>query len=149
LFLQIKEATRSVLEEHLPPTRYDSPGERVVHGQRIMQSSSDTFLGWTTPASGHAYYWRQLKDWKGSADTEEYGKRRLRRYAGLCGWTLARSHARSGDPVATAAYLGEDDEFDNAMTDFAEAYADQNDADYAAFEAAADAGKIPVAADES
>lgn len=144
LFLQLKEASASVLEEFLPKSTYTSHGERVVRGQRLMQSSSDAFLGWTVEASGHHYYWRQLKDMKGSADTEDFGKKRMANYGRTCGWTLARSHARSGDTISMAAYMGSSDTFDGAVADFAVLYADQNEADYAAFKAAADAGKISV-----
>jgi len=144
LFLQLKEANNSVLEEFLPASAYTTHGERVVRGQRLMQSSSDSFLGWTVGSQGHHYYWRQLKDMKGSADTEDYGKKRLANYGRLCGWTLARSHARSGDPVSIAAYMGSSGTFDAAVADFSVAYADQNESDYSAFKAAADAGKISV-----
>jgi uncharacterized protein (DUF2252 family) len=144
LFLQLKEANASVLEEFLPKSRYALHGERVVQGQRLMQSSSDAFLGWTVEASGHHYYWRQLKDMKGSADTEDFGKKRMANYGRTCGWTLARSHARSGDPVSMAAYMGSSDTFDDAVADFAVAYADQNEADYGAFKEATDAGEISV-----
>jgi hypothetical protein len=148
LFLQLKEANASVLEEFLPKSTYSSHGERVVRGQRLMQSSSDAFLGWTVSNTGHHFYWRQLKDMKGSANTEDYGKKRLANYGRTCGWTLARSHARSGDAVSMAAYMGSSDTFDSAVADFAVAYADQNEQDYAAFKAAADAGKISVQSEE-
>ena len=129
LFLQVKEATASVLEDHLPKSRYKQPGERVVQGQRMMQAASDIFLGWTKGVQANRYlYWRQLRDMKGSADVESMAPASLTVYARAFGWTLARAHARSGDPVAIAAYLGKSDAFDRSITDFAERYADQNDA---------------------
>jgi uncharacterized protein (DUF2252 family) len=134
LFLQIKEATYSVLAEYLRPSPYQSHGRRVVEGQRLMQTSNDIFLGWThTPETGHDFYWRQLRDWKGSVDIDNLNATDLNSYARLCGWTLARAHARSGDPVAIAGYLGSSDTFDQALTEFAERYADQNERDYKAF----------------
>jgi uncharacterized protein (DUF2252 family) len=134
LFLQMKEATTSVLEDYLPKSRYRQHGARVVRGQRMMQATSDIFLGWTkgVEADRH-YYWRQLRDMKGSVDVEVMVPAGLEFYARTCGWTLARAHARSGDPVAIAAYLGDDDVFDGAMTDFARRYADQNEQDFGLF----------------
>lgn len=143
LFLQVKEATRSVLEAHLPPSRYDNCGERVVQGQQLMQSASDIFLGWSAGVqTDRYYYWRQLRDMKGSADVESMIPKGLTFYAGICGWTLARAHARSGDPIAIATYLGSDRTFDKAIADFADQYADQNELDYQAFRAAISAGRI-------
>ena len=142
LFLQVKEAEASVLEAHLAPSTYDSPGERVVQGQRLIQASGDIFLGWSSSEGGHHYYWRQFHDMKGSADVETMGPRRLRGYANICGWTLAHAHARSGDPIAIAGYLGKGSSFDRALTEFAFTYADQNDLDYAAMSAAIDDGRI-------
>jgi len=134
LFLQVKEATASVLEDYLPKSRYKQPGERVVHGQRRMQAASDIFLGWTKGAEANRYlYWRQLRDMKGSAVVETMSPVTLAFYARICGMTLARAHARSGDPVALAAYLGSKDRFDRSVTDFSERYADQNEQDYRAF----------------
>jgi uncharacterized protein (DUF2252 family) len=133
LFLQIKQATDSVLAEHLPASRWDNNGRRVVEGQRLMQSSSDVFLGWSRSLENHDYYWRQLRDWKGGMDVDSAGRRRLGDYAGLCGWTLARSHARSGDPIAIAGYLGSGTVFDRAVTQFAHQYANQNENDYDRF----------------
>ncbi|HEY4994178.1 MAG TPA: DUF2252 domain-containing protein [Nakamurella sp.] len=145
LFLQVKEATRSVLEDHLPKSRYRNPGERVVRGQRMMQASSDIFLGWTKGVQADRYlYWRQLRDMKGSAVVDTMSAFMLEFYAGMCGWTLARAHARSGDPVAMAAYLGTGDEFDASITDFANRYADQNEIDYQAFVTAVRTGRIPA-----
>lgn len=143
LFLQVKEATRSVLEAHLPPSRYENCGERVVQGQQLMQSASDIFLGWSAGVqTDRFYYWRQLRDMKGAADVESMIPKGLTFYAGICGWTLARAHARSGDPIAIATYLGTDRTFDKAIADFADQYADQNELDYQAFRAAVSAGRI-------
>ena len=142
LFLQVKEATKSVLEDHLPPSRYE-PGERVVQGQRMMQAASDIFLGWTKGVQDNRFlYWRQLRDMKGSADIENMDPTGLGFYAGICGHSLARAHARSGDPVAMAVYLGKKDRFDQAMTDFSLRYADQNDRDYDEFCAAIKSGRL-------
>jgi uncharacterized protein (DUF2252 family) len=143
LFLQIKEATASVLEDSLPASTYANHGERVVQGQRLMQASSDIFLGWTIgPDPDRHYYWRQLRDMKGSLDAETTSPSGLKIYARLCGWTLARAHARSGDPVAIAAYLGDSDRFETSIAHFAERYADQNDRDYRAFAEAVRSGRI-------
>jgi uncharacterized protein (DUF2252 family) len=143
LFLQVKEATRSVLEGPLAKSRYRQHGERVVAGQRMMQAATDIFLGWTKGQDRNRhYYWRQLRDMKGSADVEAMAPIGLSFYAGICGWTLARAHARSGDPVAIAAYLGEDDQFDRSITDFSRRYADQNERDYQAFATAIRSGRI-------
>jgi uncharacterized protein (DUF2252 family) len=145
LFLQVKEATRSVLEDHLPESRYRNPGERVVRGQRMMQATSDIFLGWTKGVQENRYlYWRQLRDMKGSALVDTMSAFVLEFYGAVCGWTLARAHARSGDPVAIAAYLGAGDEFDTAITDFSRRYADQNEIDYQAFIDAVRSGRIPA-----
>jgi uncharacterized protein (DUF2252 family) len=143
LFLQVKEASASVLEDHLPRSRYRQPGERVVQGQRMMQASSDIYLGWTKGVQDNRFlYWRQLRDMKGSALVETMKPLILTLYARECGWTLARAHARSGDPIATAAYLGKNDEFDRAVTDFSERYADQNEKDYQAFADAIRTGRL-------
>jgi len=143
LFLQVKEATTSVLEGHLPKSRYDHAGERVVQGQRLMQAASDTFLGWTTGERTNTFrYWRQLRDMKGSAEVENMTPDALNHYADLCGLTLARAHARSGDPVAIAAYLGKKDGFDKSIADFSERYADQNQRDYEAFTQAITSGRL-------
>jgi uncharacterized protein (DUF2252 family) len=143
LFLQVKEATASVLEGPLPKSRYRQHGERVVHGQRMMQAASDIFLGWTKGVQANRYYyWRQLRDMKGSAEVEAMAPVGLNFYAGICGWTLARAHARSGDPVAIAEYLGEGDQFDRSINDFAERYADQNERDYQAFADAVRSGRL-------
>ena len=145
LFLQVKEATRSVLEDHLPASKFANPGERVVRGQRMMQATSDIFLGWTKGVQANRfYYWRQLRDMKTSAVIESMTPAALSFYADLCGWTLARAHARSGDVIAMASYLGDADTFETAITDFAVRYADQNELDYQAFTAAIDSGRLPV-----
>ena len=143
LFLQVKEATASVLEDHLPKSRYKQPGERVVQGQRMMQAASDIYLGWTKGAQDNRYlYWRQLRDMKGSAVVEAMSPAALAFYARLCGWTLARAHARSGDPIAIAAYLGNGDGFDKSITDFSHRYADQNEKDFKAFTNAISSGRL-------
>ena len=143
LFLQVKEATASVLEDHLPKSRYKQPGERVVQGQRMMQAASDIYLGWTKGAQDDRYlYWRQLRDMKGSAVVEAMSPAALAFYARLCGWTLARAHARSGDPIAIAAYLGNGDGFDKSVTDFSDRYADQNEKDFKAFTKAIRSGRL-------
>ena len=143
LFLQVKEATRSVLEDHLPKSRFHNPGERVVRGQRMMQAASDIFLGWTKGVQADRwFYWRQLRDMKMSATIETMAPFGLNFYAGLCGWTLARAHARSGDVLAMAEYLGTGDDFDQSITDFSERYADQNEKDYVAFTQAVSSGRI-------
>ncbi len=143
LFLQLKEATTSVLEDHLPKSRYRHPGERVVHGQRLMQAASDIFLGWTKGVEANRFlYWRQLRDMKGSVVVENMVPRALGFYAGVCGQTLARAHARSGDPIAIAAYLGKKDRFEQSIADFSQRYADQNERDYQAFTKAIRAGRL-------
>jgi uncharacterized protein (DUF2252 family) len=143
LFLQVKEATASVLEGPLPTSRYPQHGQRVVNGQRMMQAASDIFLGWTKGQDRtRHYYWRQLRDMKGSAEVEAMTPAGLGFYGGICGWTLARAHARSGDPIAIAAYLGTNDQFDRSITDFAQRYADQNELDHAAFVKAIRSGRL-------
>ena len=143
LFLQVKEATASVLEAYLPKSRYRQHGARVVQGQRMMQAASDIFLGWTKGVDvTRNFYWRQLRDMKGSAVVELMAPVTLRYYAQICGWTLARAHARSGDPVAMAAYLGRVDAFEQSVTDFSERYADQNEQDYGEFAKAIRSGRL-------
>jgi uncharacterized protein (DUF2252 family) len=146
LFLQIKEAEASVLERFLGKSKLTNHGQRIVEGQRLMQSASDIMLGWfRTPGIDGVtrdFYIRQLWDSKGSALVESMTPRGLRVYADVCARTLARAHARSGDPVAIAAYLGGKDAFDQALAAFAERYADQNDRDFAALRDAVDAGRI-------
>ena len=143
LFLQIKEATASVLEEHVGKSRYRQHGERVVQGQRMMQATSDIYLGWTKGLDVHRhYYWRQLRDMKGSIEAETLQPVGLSFYGRTCGWTLARAHARSGDPVAMAEYLGTSDAFDQSITDFSLAYADQNEKDYQEFVNSIKSGRL-------
>jgi uncharacterized protein (DUF2252 family) len=147
LFLQIKEAQPSVLEPFAGPSRFDTHGQRVVEGQRLMQAASDLFLGWLRVERGidgrmHDFYVRQLWDAKGSAQVDAMRPSELAEYAEICGWTLARAHARSGDRVAIAAYLGRSDRFDRALSVFAESYADQNDRDYMAFSSAVKRGVL-------
>ncbi len=145
LFLQPKEAQASALAAYCGRSRYASHGERVIAGQRLMQAESDIFLGWThlTGPDGvdRDYYMRQLKDWKFSAPIEQMIPSGMAVYAQMCGWSLARAHARSGDRIALASYLGGSDKFDQAIADFAEAYADQNERDYAAFQTAVKDGR--------
>ena len=146
LFLQAKEAQGSVLEPFLGKSRYRNHGQRVVEGQRLMQSASDIMLGWIRSNGidgvSRDYYIRQLWDGKGSAIVEAMKPSAMTSYAGLCGWTLARAHARSGDAAAIASYLGTGDGFDRAMAAFAETYADQNERDYATLKRAVDSGKL-------
>ena len=147
LFLQLKEAEASVLEEFLGPSEFDNHGERVVAGQRLMQASSDIFLGWLHVEEGidgqsRDFYGRQLKDWKGSAEIEQMNPKGLAAYGRLCGWTLARAHARSGDRIAIASYLGKGTAFDRAIVQFSHAYAEQNERDYKALAKAVKSGKI-------
>jgi uncharacterized protein (DUF2252 family) len=146
LFLQAKEAEASVLEPYAGASRFRNHGRRVVEGQRLMQAAGDIFLGWC-PAVGldgrsRDFYVRQLWDWKRSAEVERLTPRAFEVYARMCGWTLARAHARSGDRIALAAYLGGGDSFDEAIAEFSEAYADQNERDHEALAAAIDAGRV-------
>jgi uncharacterized protein (DUF2252 family) len=147
LFLQFKEAQPSVLEDFTAKSQYTNHGERVVAGQHLMQAASDIFLGWVHVESGidgkpRDLYGRQLKDWKGSFETEGALPKGATMYGQTCGWTLARAHARSGDRIAIAAYLGQSDAFDRAIADFSEAYADQNEHDYNALTQAVNSGRI-------
>jgi uncharacterized protein (DUF2252 family) len=147
LFLQIKEAEASVLEPFLGPSEFSNHGERVVTGQRLMQAASDIFLGWLHVPAGldgqpRDFYVRQLKDWKGSAEIEQMVPTGMATYGRLCGWTLARAHARSGDRIAIAAYLGSGDRFDRAIVEFSRAYAEQNERDYKALAKAVESGRI-------
>jgi uncharacterized protein (DUF2252 family) len=146
LILQAKEATASVLEPFLQASPHTNHGQRVVVGQQLMQASSDIFLGWTRGPGGRDFYFRQLWDMKGSVDTTTLQPVGLGFYGGLCGWALARAHARTGDAVAISAYLGTSDTFDGAIADFAETYADVNARDHAAYVAAIEAGKVSVPA---
>jgi uncharacterized protein (DUF2252 family) len=147
LFLQMKEAQPSVLEEFLGPSEFENHGERVVAGQRLMQATSDIFLGWLHVRSAidgqeRDFYGRQLKDWKGSAETDQMVPRGMSAYGRLCGWTLARAHARSGDRIAIAAYLGKGNVFDRAIVEFSHAYAEQNERDYTALADAVGSGRV-------
>ncbi|MFI7189595.1 DUF2252 domain-containing protein [Nocardia nova] len=145
LFLQVKEAEPSVLAAHLAPSVFHQEGHRVVHGQRLLQTASDIFLGWTTGPGGRHFYARQLRDMKGSADIENTTRSGLRQYAALCGHTLARAHARSGDRIAIADYLGGGEAFDKAMTQFALTYADQTAADHRELMRAIASGRLTAA----
>jgi uncharacterized protein (DUF2252 family) len=150
LVLQAKETERSVLEHFVGPSQFQYQGERVVSGQRLMQATSDIFLGWNRirepDGKERDYYVRQLRDWKWSPDFTVLSVAALKVWGRLCGWTLARAHARSGDAIAIAAYLGQRDSFDRSLVRFAEAYADQNERDYAAFQKAVKGKRIAVAA---
>ncbi|MGZ4693283.1 MAG: DUF2252 domain-containing protein [Acidimicrobiales bacterium] len=147
LLLQIKEAQPSVLEQELHiDSIYRNHGERVVHGQRMMQAASDLFLGWSTnPATGVHYYWRQLHDMKGSANVPAMSPLQLAGYARICGWALARAHARSGDAAMISGYLGSGDTFDRALVAFSQDYADQNERDHAAMVEAVRTGRLEAA----
>jgi uncharacterized protein (DUF2252 family) len=143
IILQIKEAETSVLERHLGRSAYDNHAERVVEGQRLMQAASDLFLGWThDETSGVDYYWRNLRDMKVSADVNAQPRNTFLAYAELCGATLARSHARSGDAAAISGYLGKGDVFGKALGHFATAYADQNARDHAELVQAIKDGRV-------
>jgi uncharacterized protein (DUF2252 family) len=147
LFLQVKEAEASVLSRFVGASKYTNQGQRVVAGQRLMQASSDIFLGWQRTEAGldgeqRDFYVRQLRDWKFSVEIETMVPRGLRMYGSLCGWTLARAHARSGDRIAIAACLGGSDVFDKAITQFAAVYADQNERDHRSLVDAVESGRI-------
>jgi uncharacterized protein (DUF2252 family) len=142
LFLQIKEAERSVLEPHWKPARDIQQGQRVVDGQLIMQAASDIFLGWGTGDAGRHFYVRQFKDMKGSIDIPTQSPAQLVEYLELCGWTLARAHAQSGNAPEIAGYLGNNEQFDIAVTDFSLAYADQSELDHQALVEAIDSGRL-------
>jgi Uncharacterized protein conserved in bacteria (DUF2252) len=148
LFLQVKEAEPSVLSRFAGARAYWNQGQRVVAGQRLMQATSDLFLGWQHAAAGlldnrpRDFYIRQLRDWKFSADIDLMLPDDLRKYGALCGWTLARAHARSGDRIAIAAYLGGSDVFDQAVTEFAATYADQTERDHQSLIDAVATGRI-------
>jgi uncharacterized protein (DUF2252 family) len=146
LLLQAKEAQESVMERFVGKSRYRNCGQRVVAGQRLMQAATDIFLGWqrVTGLDGQVrdFYLRQLRDWKGSADVDNMAPNVMLTYARICGAALARAHARSGDRIAIASYLGTSDAFDRAITDFASAYADQNERDYQALVDAVGSGRL-------
>jgi uncharacterized protein (DUF2252 family) len=143
LFVQIKEARASVLEPHAGRSRFNNHGRRVVAGQRLLQSASDIFLGWSREGQ-HDYYFRQLRDMKATANLAVMSGSDLVAYAELCGWVLARAHARSGDAALIAGYLGKSDLFEEAVSRFAKAYADQTEADYEKFQAAVRSGRLPA-----
>jgi uncharacterized protein (DUF2252 family) len=149
LFMQVKEAEASVLEEHVGKSRFSNHGQRVVVGQRLMQANGDIFLGWirtksTLDGVERDFYGRQLKDWKGSVEIDQMLPDGMALYGGFCGWTLARAHARSGDRIALAAYLGGGDSFDRAILEFSKLYADQNERDFASLVGAVNDGRIVV-----
>lgn len=148
LILQVKEACRSVLEPYAGKSPYDNQGQRVVIGQRLMQSSSDIFLGWTRGRRGKDFFVRQLRDMKMSLPVEGASAVQLKRYAQFCGWTLARAHAKSGDAVTISGYLGKADTFDKALEKFALAYADQNEKDHAALVKAVSSGRLEALVEE-
>jgi Uncharacterized protein conserved in bacteria (DUF2252) len=146
LFIQVKEAQASVLEPYSTKSQFTNHGQRVVEGQLLMQAASDILLGWDRVVGAddqpRDFYFRQLWDWKASANVDVMPPETFAVYAEICGWTLARAHARTGDPVAIGSYLGSGTTFDDAMARFAVAYADQNEADYRAFTDAIAKGKI-------
>jgi uncharacterized protein (DUF2252 family) len=151
LFLQVKEAQPSVLSEFAGASEYDNQGQRVVAGQRLMQAASDIFLGWQRlsglDGQPRDFYVRSMRDWKTSIDITDMIPRGMQAYGELCGWTLARSHARSGDRIAIASYLGGKPVFDHAVADFAAAYGDQNEDDYQLLAAAEQSGQIKAIRD--
>ena len=153
LFLQVKEAQRSVVAEHVRATDlpvFRNEGERVVAGQRLMQAASDIFLGWESvegiDGQRRDFYVRQLRDWKGSTVPEAMAPGDMAVLGEICAWSLARAHARSGDRIALACYLGDDDTFTSAVVEFSERYADQNERDHAALAEASRSGRVEVQA---
>ena len=148
LFLQFKQANASVLELYAGKSEYEHHGQRVVVGQRLMQSASDIFLGWTTGRFGRNFYLRQLRDAKVKPMVEIFKPRHMAEFAGFCGQALAHAHARSGDAAMLSGYLGNADNFDQAIADFAVAYADQTERDHAALADAVLSGKIEAVSDE-
>jgi hypothetical protein len=142
MLLQFKEALPSVLEPYAGKSRYANHGERVVTGQRMLQSASDVFLGWTRDEEGRSYYFRQLRDMKMKIDLENMTKGDWLEYVQICGWTLARAHARTGDAALIGGYLGKNDIFDSALAKFAASYADQADRDHATLVKAIRAGRL-------
>jgi uncharacterized protein (DUF2252 family) len=148
LMLQFKEACRSVLEPHAGKSRYDNQGQRVVIGQRLMQSSSDIFLGWTRGRQGYDYFVRQLRDMKMSLPVDGASVVQFKRYAGVCGWALARAHAKSGDAATISGYLGKGDTFDQALGEFCMDYADQTEKDHAALVKAVRSGRVRAIVEE-
>jgi Uncharacterized protein conserved in bacteria (DUF2252) len=144
LFLQIKQANASVLEAFAGKSAYPHHGQRVVMGQQLMPPASDLFLGWATGTSGRQYYVRQLRDVKLPPLVETYNAEMLSIYGQLCGWALARAHAKAGDPSLISGYLGKSDQFDESMGKFALAYADQAERDHGALKAAVRSGILEV-----
>ena len=144
LFLQVKEARASVLDAYAGKSIYANHGQRVVNGYRLMQSASDIFLGWTEGKLGRHFYVRQLKDMKLTPLVELFSPVMMTQYAEICGWALARAHARSGEPTAISGYLGKSDSFDKAIAAFCIAYADQNERDHEVLRKAAQAGRVEV-----
>lgn len=144
LFLQFKEARASVLERYAGKSKYSNQGERVVTGQRMLQSASDVFLGWTGDDQGHDFYFRQFRDMRMKIDVAGMSRQDWFEYVELCGWVLARAHARTGDPAGIGGYLGKTEVFDEAIAQFAVAYADQTERDYVWFLKAIRAGRIRV-----
>jgi uncharacterized protein (DUF2252 family) len=149
LILQFKEAGRSVLEPYTQKCAYDNQGQRIVTGQRLMQSSSDIFLGWVRGKRGHDFYVRQMRDMKMSIPLEGLSAAHLNQYTDACGWTLARAHAKSGDPAMISSYLGKGDRFDRALAKFAVAYADQTERDHAGLLKAIRAGSVTILEEEA
>jgi hypothetical protein len=145
LLLQVKEARQSVLEPYAEKCPFENQGQRVVVGQRLMQAASDIFLGWIRDLQGHDFFVRQLRDMKFSIPVDDFSASQLEQYAEVCGWTLARAHAQSGDPALISGYLGEGDQGDIALADFAGAYADQIEQDHAALVAAHRSGRVEAA----
>ncbi len=148
MFLQVKEARKSVLEPYAGGSVHKNQGERVVVGQRLMQSASDIFLGWTRGLNGRDYYFRQLRDAKIAAMLEDWDLTTLKEFGKLCAWALARAHARSGDPAMIAGYMGSNTTFDDAVCEFAVEYADQNIRDYRGFVKGIREGRIPIASED-
>jgi uncharacterized protein (DUF2252 family) len=144
LFLQVKQAQASVLEPYVGASPYPNQGQRVVMGQRLMLSASDIFLGWVEGKDGNHFYIRQMRDMKMKALVELFTPSVMNQYAELCGWALAGAHARSGDAAKIAGYLGKKGDFDVALADFSEAYADQNEKDYQALVQAVQKGRLEV-----
>jgi hypothetical protein len=148
LILQVKEARASVLEAYAGKSVYQNHGERVVNGHRLMQPASDIFLGWTVGARGRHFYIRQLRDVKIKPAVQTFGTAEMAHFAQWCGWTLALSHARSGEPAVISGYLGKSDVFDKAIAAFSVAYADQNEKDHAVLQRAIRDGKVEAAVEE-
>ena len=144
LFLQVKQAQASVLEPYAGQSIYPNHGQRVAMGQRLMQSATDIFLGWAEGELGYHFYIRQMRDMKIKPLVELFGPALMNQYAEACGWALARAHARSGDAAKIAGYLGKKEDFDIAIADFSEAYADQNELDYKALVHAVQEGRLEV-----